>query len=108
MNGASRNARRYRCPNCAAPLRTAKALVRHLLEEAGGRGVSTSEFLRAGCGSRFGARIHELRHDEGLGITERYLRPGSSLYRLAAGDGQPFDTTRAEFDACVPPYDEAA
>lgn len=78
----SRNGKRYVCPNCAATLRTAKALVRHLLEEAGETGVTTNGFLRAGCGSRFGARIHELRHDEGLRIDERYLRPGASLYRL--------------------------
>ena len=76
------NSKKYCCPNCAVTLRTAKALVRHLLEEAGETGVTTNGFLRAGCGSRFGARIHELRHDEGLRIEESYLRSGASLYRL--------------------------
>lgn len=84
----SRNGKRYVCLNCATPFRSSKALVRHLLQEAGGHGVSTSEFLRAGCGSRFGARIHELRHQDGLRIVERYLRPGASLYRLVEDEAE--------------------
>jgi hypothetical protein len=69
------NARRRRdpyatCPNCHQPFGTQHDYVRHLLEEAGSNGVTTNEFLRAGAGSRFGARIHELRHQDGLYITE--------------------------------------
>ncbi len=78
--------RRYVCPDCRIVLRSSKDLVRHRLEEAGPHGVSTADFLRAGCGSRFGARIHELRHEEGLRIDERYLRPGSSLYTLVTDE----------------------
>lgn len=78
-------ARRYVCPNCQAPLRSTRALVRHLLEEAGPHGVTTNDFLRAGAGSRFGARIHELRHEDGLSITEASIDSGS-VYKLA---GQP-------------------
>ena len=46
--------------------------------------VTTSDFLNAGCGSRFGARLHELR-ELGCVIEERRLpeRSGSS-YRLVA------------------------
>lgn len=33
-------------------------------------------------GVRFGARLAELRHDEGHNITEERLRAGSSLYTL--------------------------
>jgi len=38
---------------------TEKVLV--ALRAAGGRGVSTGELLHGGCGSRYGARIAELR-----------------------------------------------
>lgn len=75
--------RSYPCPNCSAPMASAKALVRHLLEEAGAKGVTTSDFVAAGCGSRFGGRIHELRHDDGMEIEQRYLRPGASIYFMA-------------------------
>lgn len=58
------------CPNCHQPFGTQHDYVRHLLEEAGPNGVTTNEFLSARAGSRFGARIHELRHEDGLYITE--------------------------------------
>ena len=61
-----------RCPNCGAIGATQRDYVRHLLQEAhaAGRGVTTNQFLQWGAGSRFGARIHELRHDEGRTIVE--------------------------------------
>jgi hypothetical protein len=56
--------------------------VLRLLREAGPRGVTTDEFLEAGCGSRFGARVQELR-DQGWTIDARHVRTGSHLYVLA-------------------------
>lgn len=67
----------YQCPNCGRRVTTQLAYVRHLLEEAGGKGVTTNEFLRWGAGSRFGARVHELRHNHQLFITEE-----NELYTL--------------------------
>lgn len=67
----------YHCPNCGANVETQQTYVRHLLEEAGDKGVTTNEFLRWGAGSRFGARVHELRHEYGLYITEE-----NGLYTL--------------------------
>jgi hypothetical protein len=88
----------YVCPNCQAPLRSSRALIRHLLEEAGDRGVTTAQLLEAGAGSRYGARIHELRHEDGLNITEKPLRQGSSVYKLVgrpSGHNAPTDTGQA-------------
>lgn len=58
-----------------------KGKVLALLKLAGEHGVTTAEFLRHGCGSRFGARIQELR-DEGYRIDSERVRDGSSRYRL--------------------------
>lgn len=73
----------YTCPNCQANVRSSKAFVRHLLEEAGPHGVTTNDFLRAGAGSRFGARIFDLRHKHGIHIEETSI-DGGSVYKLAA------------------------
>ena len=118
--------REYRCPNCQIVCTSAKALTRHLLEEAAPRGVTTNEFLVAGCGSRFGARIHELRHAAGLRIDEERMRDGQSRYRLiqpaepapaesavappptGGGGSQLFDTADMEFDAAIPDSAEVA
>jgi hypothetical protein len=59
-----------------------RGLVRRLLLEAGPRGVTTADFLQAGCGSRFGARVQELR-DAGYVIDARPRGAGSWLYVLA-------------------------
>jgi hypothetical protein len=58
-----------------------RRLAYDLLAQAGTRGVTTAEFLEAGCGSRFGARIQELRA-AGATIDVRRLRTGSHLYTL--------------------------
>lgn len=58
-----------------------KQLVRDLLEAGGNNGVTTGELLLAGCGTRYGARIKELR-DEGLRIESNQVRPGLWRYRL--------------------------
>jgi hypothetical protein len=58
-----------------------RELVRHLLCEAGQRGVTTAEFLAAGCGSRFGARVQELRRAGAVIDVER-LRQGAYRYVL--------------------------
>lgn len=60
---------------------TRRQLTLHLLREAGGRGVTTSEFLEGGCGSRFGGRILELREQGHMIETER-VREGSFRYTL--------------------------
>lgn len=74
------NAKTYRCPNCGRTSVGQRAYVLHLLDEAGHRGVTTNQFLAWGAGSRFGARVHELRHDEGREITEV-----NGLYVMANG-----------------------
>lgn len=56
--------------------------VLQLLRAAGPRGVTTAEFLEDGqCGSRFGARVQELR-DAGWSIDARRVRAGSHVYVL--------------------------
>lgn len=61
---------------------TRRELVLQLLTEAGGDGVTTGDFLRAGAGSRFGARIAELRAD-GYAIHAERVRDGEWRYWLA-------------------------
>ena len=60
---------------------TRRQLVLHLLREAGPRGVTTAELLQAGCGSRYGGRLFELR-EQGHVIEGERLREGSWRYRL--------------------------
>jgi len=59
---------------------TLKAL--RLLRSAGDRGVTTQDFLLAGVGSRYSARIFELRREFGCDIEEQRQRAGSSRYWL--------------------------
>ena len=66
-------------------------LVLQLLRDAGPRGVTTAALLEAGCGSRFGARVQELRK-AGLTIDVERVREGS--YRYTLRDGAP-DNSRA-------------
>lgn len=60
---------------------THKELALHLLREAGDRGVTTAEMLQAGVGSRYSARLLELRQEGHLIESER-IREGSWLYTL--------------------------
>lgn len=60
-----------------------KWLLSTLLKEAGERGVTTGELLQAGVGSRYGARLLELRED-GYVIESIRERAGSFRYRLLA------------------------
>jgi len=62
---------------------TKRQRVLQLLRDAGPRGVVTAAFLEGGCGSRFGARIQELR-DDGFAIVARPVRPGQYRYVLVA------------------------
>lgn len=62
---------------------TKKQMVLNLLQ-ANGK-VRTSEFLANGCGSRFGARIQELRR-EGYVIESKALRQGEHQYHLIRDD----------------------
>lgn len=50
-----------------------------------GEWVTTATFLQGGCGSRFGARLMELRA-EGYNIQSELVRPGSWRYRLLDAD----------------------
>lgn len=56
----------------------------HLLRQQ--EWVTTNDFLRAGCGSRFGARLLELRK-QGYEIETEPVREGQARYRLKSGDG---------------------
>jgi hypothetical protein len=62
-------------------LMTKAHLVLKLLVDAGESGVETGAFLREGCGSRFGARVQELR-ESGAVIDARRERAGSYRYTL--------------------------
>jgi hypothetical protein len=72
-----------RCPNCHKALPSRKALALHLLQE-NPRGVLTGDFIQAGVGARYSARIYELRHQDGYEITETYEKPGASRYQLVS------------------------
>lgn len=58
-----------------------RVVVRGLLVEAGERGVTTGELLRAGAGSRYGGRIFELRA-QGYQIETERIRDGEYRYTL--------------------------
>lgn len=73
-----------RCPGCGTVRRGTKAMALHLLQEAGAKGVTTSQFLLAGCGNRFGGRLHELKHEDGIDYLEERVAEGEHRYWLAA------------------------
>jgi hypothetical protein len=52
------------------------------LRRAGREGLTTNELLAAGAGSRFSARLYELR-GMGFEITERRVKHNQSRYKLA-------------------------
>jgi hypothetical protein len=60
---------------------TRRDLALSLLQDAGPRGVTTSEFMNAGVGSRYSARVRELRQ-AGWSITSERIREGSWRYTL--------------------------
>src|ERR1043165_9350919 len=67
---------------------TQKQLILEMLTRAGHVGVKTNEFLgRFGVGSRYSARIHELRK-EGWIIESTPIRTGQALFVLK-GRGWP-------------------
>lgn len=66
---------------------TRRELALQLLKDAGDDGVTTARFLDEGVGSRYGARIREIR-EEGYEIYAHRLRDGSWRYVLA-GDPSP-------------------
>jgi len=51
------------------------------LRAGGSAGVTTAELMRVGCGSRYGARLLELRA-EGFEISSERVRDGSWRYTL--------------------------
>lgn len=80
---------------------TRKALALALLRASGDAGVSTAEFMRAGVGSRYGARLKELR-DEGHHIITTYERQGSHRYFLLTAEpstSQPNEVPLEESEA---------
>lgn len=70
--------RTYPCPDCGQALPTARGLVAHMLHE-NPHGVTTGQLLKAGAGSRYGARIKELR-ESGMRIESELVRPGEWRY----------------------------
>jgi hypothetical protein len=60
---------------------TRRELALQLLRDAGRRGVHTGDFLAAGVGGRYGARLQELR-DLGYVIEAHHVRLGQWLYVL--------------------------
>lgn len=60
---------------------TRRELALHLLRKAGQRGVTTGDFIRAGVGSRYSARLLELRR-LGHRIESHRIREGSWRYIL--------------------------
>lgn len=66
--------------------RTRRDLVLKLLKGAGARGVTTNELLAAGVGSRYSARVLELR-ERGYGITSERIRNGQWRYTLVREPG---------------------
>ena len=65
---------------------TRRDLVLRLLRAAGARGVTTSDLLVAGVGSRYSARLLELR-ERGYTITSERERQGQWRYRLIREPG---------------------
>lgn len=60
---------------------TRRDLLAHLLREAGNRGITTGELLQAGVGSRYSARLLELR-ELGWVVEAKRIRDGSWRYTL--------------------------
>jgi hypothetical protein len=67
---------------------TRREQLARLLREAGDRGVTTGELLQAGVGSRYGARIAELR-EQGWQIESARLRDGAWRYTLISRPSSP-------------------
>ena len=60
-----------------------RRLALEALRDAGKHGVTTAGLLKAGAGSRYGARLKELR-EEGHEISSVRLRDGEWLYTLVS------------------------
>ncbi len=67
---------------------TRRDLLLNVLEQAGARGVTTAEIIQAGVGSRYGARLLELR-ERGYVVEAVRVRDGSYRYTLLGGPGRP-------------------
>jgi hypothetical protein len=65
--------------------RTHREALRELLSD--GRQHHMSELIRVG-GYRYGGRLHELRHDEGLDILTIRLADDEFAYQLIVADRQ--------------------
>jgi hypothetical protein len=82
---------------------TRRWLLLKLLEEAGDRGVTTGEILTAGVGSRYGARLLELR-EAGHVVEGERERDGSWRYRLV---WSPDEVERGSGSGCLSPASTA-
>lgn len=60
---------------------TRRDLALRLLRDAGSKGVTTGQLLTAGVGSRYSARLRELR-ERGYVISSECVRPGQWRYTL--------------------------
>ena len=73
---------------------TQKETVLAMLKQAGPEGVTSNQFYRA-CLPRFGARIHELKKEQGLDIRKEPVEDGHFRYILV---GRPFMTQQSAAD----------
>lgn len=69
------------CPNCGQRFTGQRAYIHHLLVEAGPDGVTTNQLMAFGAGSRYSARILELR-DQGMTIESVKVTEGNWRYTL--------------------------
>ena len=73
---------------------TQKETVLAMLKKAGPEGVTSNQFYAA-CLPRFGARIHELKKEQGLDIRKEPVEDGHFRYILV---GRPFLTQQSPAD----------
>ena len=73
---------------------TQKETVLAMLKQAGPEGVTSNQFYAA-CLPRFGARIHELKKEQGLDIRKEPVEDGHFRYILV---GRPFLTQQSPAD----------
>ncbi len=81
---------------------TRRDLALRQLQRAGDRGVTTAEFLGAGVGSRYSARVLELR-ELGYVISSERVRDGQWRYCLSSEPSSPSATARATTPVVVQP-----
>ncbi len=77
------------------PMSKGQREVYEILKAAGDRGITTSEFLSSRCGSRYSARILELRAKFGCQISTERLSQGNYRFRLLSAPSPSMDRYEA-------------